>query len=104
MSDEELEAAFEHQMLADYHEAIRACNYKAKIWLEMLGEHGARGAAKQLLKDTEAASGFTRLWECGRLDLTIEFRATRPQWSSLFTEEELAVARDRLQRLGVQNV
>jgi hypothetical protein len=45
------------------------------------------------------SSGFTRLWELKRLDLTVEALALREPWRRLFTDVELEKARQRLDRL-----
>ena len=39
---------------------------------QMLGEHGAVGAARLLINARTVSDGFTRLWELNRLDLTVE--------------------------------
>ena len=44
--------------------------------------------------------GFTRLWELRRLDLTVEAVVLRPEFASLFTPDERAVARQRLDSVG----
>jgi hypothetical protein len=99
MTDENLAAAFEQQMFADYHEATDVCGYPATRWLQMLQRYGGVGAAKRLPQSPVAASGFVRLWERNRLDLTAEYRATEPSWRSLFTPLERAEAQRRLDDL-----
>ena len=84
-------------------EATRECKrlrYNPAYALQMVGELGAVGACKRLLEKSEVSEGFTRLWELGRLDLAVEAVALRPEFSSLFTPEEQAVARERLEAVG----
>jgi hypothetical protein len=39
----------------------------------MVNEMGGVGAAKKLINDPFPSDGFRRLWETGRLDLTVEY-------------------------------
>lgn len=57
---------------------------------------GYLAAAKQLLASENPASGFTELWLCGRLDISVEAKVLQPEFTSLFTEEERSIARQRL--------
>jgi len=49
-----------------------------------------------LLATDELQEGFTTLWECGRLDLTVEALVVSDEFSSLFTADEVRRARQRL--------
>ena len=60
----------------------------------------AEVAALTLLASPTVSDGFAALWQCGRLDLTVEALVLRPPWSALFTEQELTTARKRLTELG----
>jgi hypothetical protein len=52
-------------------------------------------------RSTPASSdGFAELWERGRLDLTVEALVAEPKFSELFSENEIAVARRRLEQFG----
>ena len=57
-------------------------------------------AAKTLLAATRHPEGLTRLWEEGRLDISMEALVLRDPWCQLFLDEELSVARKRLKDLG----
>ncbi len=57
---------------------------------------GGIGAAKTLLHTPYLPDGFAELWPRGRLDLTMEHMLVQPPWNTLFTDEELRVARGRL--------
>jgi hypothetical protein len=46
------------------------------------------------------SSGFSALYERGRLDLTVEALVGKPEFASLFTEDEIGTARQRLDQLG----
>ena len=83
--------------------ATKACQrlgYNPSYTLQMIPESGPLGTCQRILATAQPSDGFTRLWELGRLDLTIENIALQPQFSDLFTEEEQAVARRRLEELG----
>jgi len=97
---ESIERRFEAEMANIYQRAKRECNYNATRFLQMMTELGALGTAKALLHAPGLSDGFTALWECDCLGLTMEALVLRSPWNSLFTEEELAVARKRLTDLG----
>jgi hypothetical protein len=84
-------------------DATRECQrlrYNPTYALQMVGELGAVGAFKPLLEKSEASDRYSRLWELGRPDLTVEAVALRPEFASLFTPDEQAVARQRLVAVG----
>ena len=91
-----LEDEFDEAMWNLYHSALRECKYNATYFLRMLGEHGGIKTAHRLLRDTDAQSGFTKLWEWGRLDLTVECLVLNPRFQELFEHDELETARRRL--------
>jgi hypothetical protein len=93
------ERAFNKAMRRLYDEA-RAEGYQAGYFLKMLAEHGGVATAKQLINSSTPSEGFARLWELGRLDLTVEALALEPEWRALFTREELQRAETRLREYG----
>ncbi len=62
----------------------------------MLQEHGGLDTADRLLRSAEISYGFTELWMLGRLDLTVEALVLKPEFADLFSETELATARQRM--------
>ena len=103
MPDEskDLEHDFEQEMYRLYEIAKKECGYNAAYFLQMLREKGAVDAAKQLLRSKHAASGLTKLYECRRLDLSLEaVVCENPKWHPLFTEQDIETARERLIDLG----
>ena len=90
-----LEDRFHREMLRIYDEA-KEFGYYPTYFLRMVTDRGGLSAAKHLLIGTNLSDGFVRLWEEGRLDLSVEVLATRDPWSTLFTREELTEARRRL--------
>jgi hypothetical protein len=95
-----LEAAFHKEMLDIYERANTECNYVATRFLQMVGRLGGLVAAKQLLASEGFSEGLTRLWEEGRLDISMEALVLQDPWRKLFTVEELEIARQRLTELG----
>lgn len=84
----------------DMRDGVRRCRefgYNPTYWQRMVSEHGASNAAKRLLRGSRASDGFTRLWEMGRLDLSVEFFILLPKYADLFTPDERAEARRRLE-------
>jgi hypothetical protein len=67
---------------------------------EGLDELGALKMARRLLRDSTTSRGFTRLWEMGRLGLSVEALVLRPEFRILFTDEERAIAIARLSDRG----
>ncbi len=100
--NERLEAMFHEAMLSIYQKAKYECNYNATRFLQMVTDQGGIGAAKQLLHSEGFSEGLTALWECKRLNISMEALVLQDQWSQLFTEEELNIARERLNQLGYQ--
>jgi hypothetical protein len=88
---------FERAMRDIYRQAS-AIGYRPSLLLETIGQRGGVDAARQLT--TKTTEGFTRLLLLERLDLTVEALMLKPQWTSLFTEEELRRARRRLSESG----
>jgi hypothetical protein len=100
MGDTKLEEWFHEEMLGVYHRAKTECRYNASRFLQMVSESGGLGAARTLPTSPTVSEGFVALWQCWRLDLTVEALVLRPPWSALFSEHELTVARKRLAELN----
>jgi hypothetical protein len=73
--------------------------YHATRFRQMVLEFGGRSAAETLLATPDVSEGFTELFLRGRrLDLSVEYLVLTNPWRQLFRAEQLAVARERLQR------
>lgn len=84
-------------------DGIRRCarlGYVPAYFIRMVDEDGPLGAVRRLLAAGQVSEGFERFYDLGHLELTVEAIALRPEFSSLFTPPELALARDRLHALG----
>ena len=95
----DLERRFHREMLRIYDEA-KGFNYYPTYFLRMVVDRGGLSAAKQLLSGSELSDGFVRLWEEQRLCISVEALALRDPWNVLFTREELAEAKRRLDDVG----
>jgi len=94
-----LEAKFHEAMINIYNSAWKECNYRATAFLHMVVSMGGVQTAKKLLSTSVMQSGLYELFECGRLDLTVETLVLQPEYQDLFTPEELAEARRRIEEL-----
>jgi len=66
----------------------------------MLADIGPLETARRLITSAAPSDGFIRLYEMGRLDLTVEAMALEPEWRDVFTADERRRARDRLIAYG----
>ena len=96
----DIEKRFNEAMMNVYRDAKEQCGYNAGYFLQMLYDRGGLGTAKHLLAKNEVSEGFTKLWEFGRLDLTVECVVLRPKFRGLFTDDEIELARKRLRDYG----
>ncbi len=94
------EEAFKAAMLNIYKRADAECSYRPTYLLQMIDTDGGVGAAKRLLKANHLSAGFSRLWELGRLDLTVEALVLDRNWADLFSADEKEVARRRLSQFN----
>jgi 5-methylcytosine-specific restriction protein A len=91
-------------MLEIYEECKHLSGYNATRFLQKVRRVGGLAAAKAWLGSAglgqKPTTGFLKLVEIGRLDISVEANALRPHWRKLFTKDELAVARKRLRSFG----
>ena len=90
------EMKFDGAMMDIYRRAKDECDYNATRFLQMLLEHRGLKTAKILINAPHVSDGYTALWERKRLDLTVEALIIKPEWDALFTDEERAIAKERL--------
>ena len=92
-----LEKQFHQDMVSIYTTAKKECGYVASRFLQLVSSEGGLRAAKQLIRKPGGTDGFATLWQCGRLDLSVEAHVLNPKYRELFTDEEIALCRARLQ-------
>jgi hypothetical protein len=96
-----LELGFDAAMLQIYDDASAACNgYRPTRFKQLVIDKGGLEAARSLLRGQTPASGFTELFLCGRLDLSLEALILKAPWNQLFSQAELAEARRRLSEVN----
>ena len=91
-----LEDEFDDAMMSVYRAAKNEFDYNATYFLNMLYEHGGVETAHKLLGDQTIQNGFRKLWDCERLDLTLECLVLNRRFARLFDEREPEEARRRL--------
>ena len=96
----EKEKQFHQAMIDIYETAKRECGYNATRFLQLVGSKGGVAAAKQLIYKPGGTDGFATLWECGRLDLSVEAHVLKPEYRELFTDEERELCIERLKEFG----
>jgi hypothetical protein len=95
----ELERQFHHAMIGVY-EYAKKHDYFATYFKGMVDRYGGLGAAKRLLATGEIQEGLMKLWELKSLDHSMEALVIQERFRALFSEEEIAEARRRLEELG----
>lgn len=92
-----LKIEFDMAMHNIYVRALKEAGYKASKFLQMLTKDRGILTAKKLINMSPPSDGYTALYLKNRLDLTVEAVVIDdPKWHSLFTDQELKKADDRL--------
>ena len=94
------EQKFTGAMLDIYRKAKTEADYVASRFLQMVHENGGFQTAHSLVHNKTPSEGYTELWKRKRLDLTVEALVLKPEWNELFTDEDRAAARKRLEDYG----
>ncbi|MCY4264056.1 MAG: hypothetical protein OXE78_04285 [Gammaproteobacteria bacterium] len=99
-----LEVQFDEAMWDIYRRARDEAGYTATIFRDMVGRQGGLQTARTLINSKVPSDGYTRLWELGRLDLTVEAIVLQSSnFHSLFTEQELEICEKRLRDYGYED-
>ena len=96
------EKKFNEEMVRIYKNAKTECNYNAIRFLQMLSEYGGLKTAKILLKIKKIPDGFIELWNCKRLDLSVEALVLKVEYENLFNKAEKEEAIKRLKEYGYE--
>ena len=78
--------------------------YNPTRFLQMLERSGPVNTAVDLVMAPTYHEGFTKLWELGRLDLTVEAIILREPFNKLFSQQVLSTARSKLEKLGYKEI
>jgi hypothetical protein len=79
---------------------IRSLGFDPNVWVAMINDLGAAGAARTLLADHHQLAVTPWLVRRGRPELTLEHEIGQPSWARLFTDAERAEAAQRLAHAG----
>lgn len=91
---------FNKAMHEIYRRALVEARYNATVFQRMLTDRGPLETARYLIHTPRPSDGFTALWERGRLNLTVEALVLSGQFDDLFTDDERAICRQRLEQYG----
>ncbi len=82
-------------------EESKKIGYVPTRFIQMLQQSGnnAHQVVQQLVLK-ESTTGLEKLWEKGRLDLSMEAIMIKPQYTELFSEELLNICKKKLQKYG----
>ncbi len=94
----DLEKRFNDDMMRIYVTAKKELGYNATRFLQMLSQYGGLATAHKLIATEGGTDGFTKLWEYRRLDLSVEAHVLKPEYETLFSEDERKMCRDRLEK------
>ena len=89
---------FHNAMMNVYRLAKEKCAYNSNVFLRMLHEHRGIETAHRLLASEAPQYGFTKLWECGCLNITVECLVLDLRYQVLLDNQELETARRRLRQ------
>lgn len=96
-SKEALAKTFEEELRNHILQAKAECNYNPTVFSHMLNQYGGVDTAKRLIATSKRtghlSDGYAKLCLLGRLDLTVEASVCKPQYASLFTEDEITYCR-----------
>jgi len=95
---------FNAEMLGLFNRTGKAMGYWPRYFLRKVRRVGGSRMAKDLLDDSSKASGFGRLADENKLELSVEYLVLQARWWPLFTDRERTVARKRLSDAGYDGV
>lgn len=81
-------------------EAEQAIRYRPSFFLGMLENDGGYRTVIKLLSANGVSDGFKKLWEHGRMDLSVEALVVESEWRSAFDPVLIARAEKRLNEVA----
>ena len=93
-----LEVDLTDALIERYMRAGQEVGYWGTRFLQAVRRNGGRAAAKRVMKPRNSGQrkGLDAVLDAGGPDLTVEAIIPQPRFRELFTEAELATAKDRL--------
>jgi len=97
-----LEDELTEALISGYRRAGEEVGYWGRRFLQAVRRNGGLATAKRMLEPRNAGqrAGLDALLEAGRPDLTLEAIILQPKFRGLFTNQEIAVATERLGQYG----
>jgi hypothetical protein len=92
---------FHMELLNLYKEVTRELGYPASRLFHLLEGLGGVETARRIVGADYPSETFTKLWERGRLDLTVEYLVRHPHFRGLFSDELVERAVRRLGDYGL---
>lgn len=89
-----------HKALLEAARSAKSIGYNPTKFNQMIATEGGYIVAKKLIHKT--STGFEKLWELNRLDLSTEAVILQKKFKPLFTKEELETAKTRLSEFGYE--
>ena len=96
-SQSDITKEFTAAMVDIYRRVVKDTGYRPTYFLQMVTETGGHEAAIHLIHASQPSDGYTELYKRKRLDLTVEALVLHPKWVSLFSDQDRAKARKRLE-------
>ena len=91
---------FEEELKLKMLRAKKECKYNPTRFNQMLATYGGVETAKRLIsnarKTGNTSEGFSTLFLCGRLDLSMEDSVCKAEYAPLFTDKEIAYCKEVL--------
>ncbi|HEX2347160.1 MAG TPA: hypothetical protein VHI51_01875 [Ktedonobacterales bacterium] len=91
-----LRVRFNELMAVTMSRCIAEIHYHPAYVLRYMADHDGVDTAEWLVSKPDETTGFTRLWEEGRLDLSAEALILRPEFAPLFSTDLRRTASDTL--------
>jgi hypothetical protein len=96
----ELLQRFSEEMINSYYLLGEETGYRPESLLKSVGRHGGVETAHRLLRSSQPREELDTLRKIHRLDISVEAFVLKPEYASLFSDEERETARIRLRSRG----
>jgi hypothetical protein len=91
---------FTEGMINAYYLLGEETGYRPQSFLNSVNRHGGVEAARRLLRSSEPQEELDMLLKMHRLDISVEAFVLKPEYASLFSDDEREIARSRLRSRG----
>ena len=99
---EKLKKEFNNEVLQSVEDS-KKIGYVPTRFIQMLQQSDNNAyEVVQRLVTKEATSGLEKLWEQGRLDLSVEAIIVQPRYQELFSDEIIKICKRKLKQFGYE--